>query len=205
MEAGGGGVAITASGKAFHAVVGEFADEDVIGQEGEVVALDGKGEGFDEGRLAGSSGDKGVDGESFLLQGFDVGCADAIGFGIDGGGLPAVVEGAEASALERPTDLIEAVIGEHLTGERVDHHDDGVVILASPIDTETGTYSGERLSIEGGGGGFANGAEDLTGVVIEVRHVFFEPDAFGCLEADGIEFGGVDEGIIKGGVVEASP
>lgn len=51
----------------------------------------------------------------------------------------------------------------------------------------------------------AEAAKDLTGVVVKLGEVFFLPDALGGLEADGMEFGGVNEGVIKGGVVEASP
>jgi len=90
-------------------------------------------------------------------------------------------------------------------GDGIEDDNHSVVIFASPIDTETGALTGNRLRIEGSGGGFAETPEDLTGVVIKLGHVLFEPDAFRGLKADGFEFGGVNEGIIKGGVLEATP
>lgn len=205
VEAGGRGVAVTTGGKGFDGVGGEFTEEGFIRQEGEFGAFDGEGEALDEVGLGGLGCHKGANGQAFGLKGFDVGRADAVGFGKDDGGLPVIVEGAEAAALVRPRELGEAIQRDHAAGADIEDDDGGGVGGATPIDTEDVTRAGDGLSGERGGGGGVDATENLTEIVGKFGEVFGAPDMFGGLGADDIEFGGVDEGVVGAGEMKVPP
>ena len=202
---GGRAVAPGAAGQAFEGVIGEFAEQDGIIQQGEGTALDSESKGFDQGRFGFGAGEEGADGQPFPHEGFDIGFADAVGFGPDDAGSPVLDEGFEAVALEFPADLIEAVEGDHYTAGDIDDGDGGEIIIAPPVDP--GDVGVSRLGgVELiGGDGVGDAAKDLAAVVAEVGFVLGFPDLFRAEAADVFEFGGGDERVIGAVEMEGSP
>ena len=205
VSAGGGAVAPGAAGQALQGVIGQFAQQDGVVQQADVVALDGQGQGFDEGGFGFAGGEEGAHGQAFPGQGFDIGFADAVGFGPDDLRLPALNERFEPVALEVPADPAEAVERGHFAGGGIDDGDGGVVFAASPVDAGDVGMAGLGPVEAFGGDGIADAAEDLSAVVGEVGQVFAVPDVFRREGFDLGEFGGIDEGVVGGGKVEGLP
>ena len=67
--------------------------------------FDSEGEGFDEGRFGFGGGIEGFEGEAFLVEGFDIGFADAIGFSPDDLWAPVMDDVGEAGALQVPAGI----------------------------------------------------------------------------------------------------
>ena len=190
VAAGGRAVAPVAAWEPFEGIVGQFAEQDGIIEQGEGTALNGESQGFDERGFSFGAGEEGSDGQPFLHEGFDIGFADAVGFSPDDAGSPVLNEVFEPVALEFPADLIEAVEGDHYPASDVDDGDGGVIIIAPPVDAgDVGvSWLGGVEMI--GGHGVGDAAEDLAAVVAEVGLVLGFPDLFRAEAADVFEFGG---------------
>ena len=205
VVAGGRTVAIAAVGQALEGIVGEFAQEDGIVEQGDIVTFNGEGEGFDERSFGFGAGVEAADGQALADEGVDIGFADAVGFGPNDSHAPLLGEGGEAISLELPTDLIKAFEGDHFPICRVNDCDGGVIFTASPIDAGDVGMSRLGLIVGGGGGGLCDAAEDRALVVAEKGFVFGLPDDFGCAALDAREFGRIDEAGLGGAEMEGSP
>ena len=205
VAAGRGAVAVAAVGQAFEGVVGEFGEEDGMVEQGDIVAFDGEGEGFDERRFGFGAGVESADGQALLDEGVDIGFADGIGFCPDDAGLPTFGDLREAVALELPADLIESFEGDHFVVGGVEDGDGGVIAVAPPIDAGDIGVAGLGSAVGGGGGGGSDLAEDLAVIVGEFGFVFCLPDVFGSAALDGGEFFVMDKAGIGGAEMEGLP
>ena len=205
VRAGGRAVAIVAVWQALEAVGAQFGEEDGIVEEGDFVTFNGERKGFDEWGFGFGGGIEGSDGQALLVQGFDVGFADAIGFRPDDLRLPVLDEIGESLSLQVPTGIFEAVEGDHFAICGVDDGDGGVVVAASPVDAGDVGVAGLWPVIVWRGVGLVDAAEDLAFGAEEFGFVFRIPDDSGCESADVFEFFFMDEVVGGGGKVEGLP
>lgn len=198
-------ISISPVWQALEGVIAQFAEENRIVEEGDFFPFDGEGERFDERGFGFGGGIEGSYGQALLVEGFDVGFADAIGFGPDDLRSPALDDVREARPLEVPAGLVETVEGDHFTIVGVDDCDSGVVVAASPVDAGDISMAGLWLVAGRRGGGLVDVTEDPAVVTEEFGLVFSCPDMIGCQAADAFEFLFFDEFVIGGGKVEGSP
>ena len=205
MAPGRRAVAIAAVGQAFEAVIGEFPQQNGIVEQGYVVSLDGKGQGFDERRFGFGAGVEAANRQAQAVEGVDIGFANAVGFRPDDLRLPFFDDAGDAAALEFPAYLIEAVEGDHFSISGVDDGDGGVVLAASPINAGDIGMARLRLVIRCRSGRIGDAAEDLAAVVGEFGFVFGFPDMLSGVVLDAFQFGGIDEFGLGGAEMESSP
>ena len=75
-----GAVAVAAVGQLLECVVLKFVEEDGVIEQGDFLAFDGEGQGFDEGGFGFGGGIEGFYGQAGLVESFDIGFADGVGF-----------------------------------------------------------------------------------------------------------------------------
>jgi len=175
VEAGGGGEAEGAGGEKVVGVGLEFGDEFGDGREGDGLLFEEDGEVVDELALGlGCQGDA-LDAEAEVAEVFEDGVAEAGGVEEDEGVVVPAGEGGNASLLEGPVNLVEAVEGDHGARGGIEDAEDGEINLSGEVNTEEIGVGGEGVAEAGGGAG-EDVAEDRGGVVNKLGKVFLLED-----------------------------